>query len=175
MPAINLRPRTHTSPEVIREEGERVTFMVEARATGPTPAPARFTFKLNAADGYRWENGSTTIARTADLEGDFRAHDIPLEIVQRTAKGARLLVVKIEGVLLSAAGQPVSDVKPSSAKLTVQAPLSGLIAAHRDARELTQSDLARKVGVSSSWISALERGDTPSPEVFLSLKEVIET
>lgn len=174
MPGINLRPRTLTSPETIPQAGASVTFTVEARATGVSSSPARFTFLLRAADGYRWDNGSTSITRTGTVTQAFTALDFALRLRQQAQTGAALLLVTVEGVLL-AGGQPASTVKRSSARLTVGGPLAGVLSAHRQSEGLTQAALAQRIGVSPSWVSDLEHGANPSFEVFAKIKETMES
>lgn len=168
MPDINLDSATATNPDQIPAAGETVTFTVRARC--PTGAQqARFTFKLRPDDGYRWSSGGTSVERVAGITDDWTEIPFDLTLQQVNATGAKLLLIDVEGVLVSG-----SAAKKSLARLTVENTLEGMLVAHREANGLARPALAEDLSISTSWLGKLENGASPSPELLKTMKKVLE-
>ncbi len=168
MPVIHLEPATATDPDRIPAAGGRVTFTV--RALCPTgQQQARFNFFLRSDDGYRWNNGGTSIEKSATINETLR--DIPFELVLRQVDqtGAQVLFIDVEGSV--AVGTAVMR---SLARLTVDGGLQELLVAHRDVNGLTRSELAATLNISPSWLGKLENGASPSKKLLENMKQVLE-
>lgn len=168
MPIIHLEPATATDPDQIPAAGDTVTFTV--RALCPTgPQQARFTFMLRPNDGYRWSNGGTSIETLANISDALEELPFDLTLRQFNATGAKILLIDVQGVLVS--GSPA---KSSIARLTVEAALPELLVAHRAENGLSRPDLAEALDISTSWLGKIENGASPSTELLETMKRALE-
>ena len=173
---LSLRPWTLTDPEQIPAEGADVTFTIEARSPG-VPERARFTFELEARDGYEWSEGGTAVRRTVDLLTTWKLYDFELGLRQRQATGARVLMIPVEGSLVDEDGNPTSAVKKSLAMLTVDTSnLAATIRSWRESSGASQQEVAQRLGISIDELVEIDNGEHPATEETLRrIKDLVES